>query len=257
MCVITEKQLILPSLYLMNFEEKWYLSTTDLIEKLMKLIKPTWIDLEKLNNRNDTKFTQKVRNLKSHETFLKKGLATNEKKGFKLTKNWKMYLKENTSIIEYLIENDFKWNDIKEWLWNIYASTIEDIKKVETFDENIFIKEGINIIRKNKVYNRSYKLRNYAISKFKNSDWKLYCECCNFAYDLFYWEELSWNYIEIHHKKPIFKYEWDDLSVSIKHALKNLSPLCASCHRMIHRKKTMILSIEELKRFINANGVFK
>jgi len=257
MCVITEKQLILPSLYLMNIIEEWYISTSDLKENLILLIKPTGTDLEILKWRNDNKFSQKVRNLKSHETFLRNNLATNEEWWFKITENWKKYLSENIDILEYLIENDFNWWDIKEWLWEIYSWTVEKSKKVETFDENIFINEWINKIRKNKVYIRSSKLRKYAIDKFKKEDWKLYCEACNFSYDLFYWNELAWNYIEIHHKKPIFQYEWDDLDKKISEAIKNLSPLCASCHRMTHRKKSEILDIDKLKENINNNWIYE
>jgi predicted HNH restriction endonuclease len=258
MCVITEKQLILPSLYLMNLEKEWKISTSDLKEKLFSLIKPTWKDLDILGGwRKDTKFSQKVRNLKSHPThFTNKNLATNEEWWFKITENWKKYLSENIDILEYLIENDFNWWDIKEWLWEIYSWTIEKSKKVETFDENFFINEWINIIRKNKVYLRSSKLRNYAINHFKKKDWKLYCEACNFSYDLFYWKELAWNYIEIHHKKPIFQYEWDDLDKNILEALSNLSPLCASCHRMTHIKKIKILDIEKLKVCIKDNWIY-
>ena len=46
------------------------ISTTDLIVALTKIMKPTGEDLEILKDRNDTKFSQKVRNLKSHDTMI-------------------------------------------------------------------------------------------------------------------------------------------------------------------------------------------
>lgn len=254
---IVEKDLFLPSLYLMNLKEDWYIKTSELKETLPIMMKPSWEDLEPSNSRiNETKFIQIIGNLKSHKTFLRNNMATHEEGWFKITENWEKYLSENKDILEYLIQNDFNWNDIKEWLWNIYSWTVEKYKKVETFDENIFINEWINKIRKNKIYIRSSKLRQYAIDKFKKEDWKLYCEACNFSYDLFYWEELSWNYIEIHHKKPIFQYKWDDLDKKITEALNNLSPLCASCHRMIHRKKNKILEVSDLISNITNNWIF-
>lgn len=256
MTLISEKDLFLPSLYLMNLKEDWFIKTSELKNILPEIMKPSWKDLELSKSRpNETNFIQKIWNLKSHKTFLRDNTATHEELWFKITENWKKYLSENIDILEYLVQNDFNWNDIKEWLWEIYSWTVEKDKKVETFDENIFINEWVNKIRKNKVYVRSSKLREFAVDKFKKEDWKLYCEACNFSYDLFYWEKLAWNYIEIHHKKPIFQYEWDDLDKKISEALKNLSPLCASCHRMTHRKKSAILKISDLMNCIRKNWI--
>ena len=42
--------------------------TSELIEEARKIMKPSGEDLEILNNRNDDKFSQKVRNIKSHDT---------------------------------------------------------------------------------------------------------------------------------------------------------------------------------------------
>ncbi len=42
--------------------------TTDLISAVRSIMKPSGEDLEILDNRNDDKFSQKVRNIKSHDT---------------------------------------------------------------------------------------------------------------------------------------------------------------------------------------------
>lgn len=34
---------------------------------------------------------------------------------------------------------------------------------------------------------------------------------------------------------------------------KDLVPVCANCHRMLHRKRDKVLSIEELKEIVKAN----
>ena len=39
----------------------------------------------------------------------------------------------------------------------------------------------------------------------------------------------------------------------VEEAVKNMKPLCANCHRMIHRQKNP-LSIEELKRIVGKNN---
>ena len=42
--------------------------TSSLIDKVRSIMNPTGEDLEILNNRNDDKFSQKVRNIKSHKS---------------------------------------------------------------------------------------------------------------------------------------------------------------------------------------------
>lgn len=42
--------------------------TSELIDKARSIMKPSGEDLEILDNRNDDKFSQKVRNIKSHDT---------------------------------------------------------------------------------------------------------------------------------------------------------------------------------------------
>lgn len=42
--------------------------TSGLIDEARRILKPSGEDLEILDNRNDDKFSQKVRNIKSHDT---------------------------------------------------------------------------------------------------------------------------------------------------------------------------------------------
>ena len=72
---ITESELVLPSLYLMAQNPQGNIRTSELISLLTQLLKPKGIDAMILNNRNDTYFSQKVRNLKSHDTLTKYGYA--------------------------------------------------------------------------------------------------------------------------------------------------------------------------------------
>ncbi len=46
------------------------ITTTELISEARKIMKPSGDDLEILDNRNDDKFSQKVRNIKSHNTII-------------------------------------------------------------------------------------------------------------------------------------------------------------------------------------------
>lgn len=60
--------------------------TSELIEEARKIMKPSGEDLEILDNRCDDKFSQKVRNIKSHNTLAGKVYTEGER-------NRKWYLK--------------------------------------------------------------------------------------------------------------------------------------------------------------------
>ena len=72
---ITESELVLPSLYLMSLSPTGTISTTESIRLLTQIMKPQGLDAQILSNRSDTYFSQKVRNLKSHNTLTKYGYA--------------------------------------------------------------------------------------------------------------------------------------------------------------------------------------
>ena len=76
MARITEEQLILPALYLMDISPSKSITTTAMKEALVDIFKPTGDDNAIISGRNDTFFTQKVRNLKSHDTLEDLGYAT-------------------------------------------------------------------------------------------------------------------------------------------------------------------------------------
>jgi hypothetical protein len=82
---IAEPELIVPTLMLLYESPNGEMKTTDLISSLMHYFLPGGEDTEILDNRNDTKFSQKVRNLKSHKTLEKADLAEHTADGFRIT----------------------------------------------------------------------------------------------------------------------------------------------------------------------------
>ena len=70
------------------------ISTSNLIIHLRELMKPDGDDLEILNNRNDDKFSQKVRNLKSHKTLENKGYVKFYNDKFFITEKGIKFLNE-------------------------------------------------------------------------------------------------------------------------------------------------------------------
>ena len=84
---VQERQLVVPTLVLLDQAPNGRLTTTTLIRQLRALLKPTGRDLEIIANRTDDYFSQKVRNLKSHDTLQKQGYAEYEaaSRGWRIT----------------------------------------------------------------------------------------------------------------------------------------------------------------------------
>ncbi len=251
---ITEEQLILPALYLMDISPSKSITTTAMKEALIDIFKPSGEDNEIISGRNDTFFTQKVRNLKSHDTLENLGYAVYHPKidgepsgRFEITTAGKQYLNENMDIVDYLLNNTFSSEDLKEAFETVYNNREED-KKIEIFDENTTVVEGTQAIVKTKVYKRSSKLREKAI-QFYTVDDRIKCQACCFDFEEFY-GEYGKNFIEIHHQKPVFQFDGDDLERTIEEALENVIPVCSNCHRMIHRRRDNPLTLDELKDYV-------
>lgn len=88
-----------------------------------------------------------------------------------------------------------------------------------------------------KRYERDSTNRRLAIKKHG-----LNCYACNFNFEEVYGERGK-DFIEVHHIKPLSILE-EAVEINPEN---DLAPLCANCHRMVHRRKDDVLSIEELK----------
>jgi 5-methylcytosine-specific restriction protein A len=75
----------------------------------------------------------------------------------------------------------------------------------------------------------------------------LECIVCGFNFSRYYGDRGQ-GFIEIHHVKPISTFDQEtDVNPNT-----DLVPVCANCHRMIHRKKDNVLSVEEMKQITNS-----
>lgn len=226
-------------------------TTSQLINHLIDVLKPSGHDMEILAGRRDTYFSQKVRNLKSHDTFKRKKLAEYQSLGkqglWKITQNGLDYLQG----IE-LIVDDSQPEDIVTSLSNqgFTSKTIE--KEAEKDYAGLIIEEGSLDKRTTTQRNRSSKLREVAIHEFKKQhNGQLYCVVCGFNFSEVY-GELGKDFIEIHHAEPMHLMEIEGEKSTLAEALKKVFTVCPNCHRMIHRAKTM-LSIDELKNLLAGN----
>lgn len=253
---ITEEQLILPSLYLMENSENKTISITNLKNNLIAIFKPTGEDAKQLKGRKDNIFTQQVRNLKSHNTFENLGLAIYRQReegqrsgSFKITNHGKKYLSENITIVDYLLNNNLESQELKEAFGKAHLNRNKP-QEIEIFDENLLIHEGTKEIVNTQKYKRSKLLRDKAIEHFTDENGRIKCKVCNFDFEEVYGEHGR-GYIEIHHQKPVFQFDGDDVKKTISEALKNLIPVCANCHRMIHRSREKPLSFNEMRGILN------
>jgi hypothetical protein len=82
---IPEGDLVFPALDCLYDSPTGRVSTTKLRQYLTDTLSPKGEDTDILVGRNDMKFDQKVRNLKSHHTLEKTGYATANRGGFEIT----------------------------------------------------------------------------------------------------------------------------------------------------------------------------
>lgn len=64
---ITESELYVPMLQILDKAPGGFMTTSAIVVELENLFQPKGIDAEILNNRSDTHFSQKVRNIISHK----------------------------------------------------------------------------------------------------------------------------------------------------------------------------------------------
>jgi hypothetical protein len=84
---VSEPDLVIPALRAMAARPNGFISTTDLIGELEGLFQPTGKDAEIIPERADTYFSQKVRNLVSHRTLTRGGVARydDSRRGYQIT----------------------------------------------------------------------------------------------------------------------------------------------------------------------------
>lgn len=190
-------------------------------------MRPTGMDAKILAGRTDTYFSQKVRNLKSHDTLTRRGFATNYEDGFRLTPTGVAYIEKYKDAIDYLMTDGFNYDDVKGALDEISGKSI-----VLPLEE--IISEGKTITKCMQTHERSSRLRMIAIENFTHDN-TISCDCCGFNFRSFYGPNYGVDCIEIHHIKPIFLYEGVSFEQTVANALQNLLPVCPNCHRVIHK----------------------
>lgn len=246
---ISERDLILPALFCISRSEERALTTTELQDCLRRLLRPSGEDLEILAGRRDDKFSQKVRNLKSHNTLENLGLCTYRREHWQLTEYGSQYLEANAEFLEYLFRGGFEYIAVRDTLSEVSPETREvPPREPQYFDENAIITEGVRRQSVQSLHSRSSQLRQAAIAHYTREG-DISCQVCDFSFRDFY-GPYGDGYIEIHHVIPVVAYSPAEIEQTIAEALENVVPLCANCHRMIHRDPRQALPVAQLRRMV-------
>ena len=245
---IEEKTLILPALYIICRDGS--VSTSDLIAELTAVFRPTGEDAVILADRSDTKFSQKVRNLKSHRSGNGMAVYTNLSSDgrYTLTPAGERYLSQHLDQITYLFSNRFETAALVEAIDAIETASAGG-RNLYVYSEDETVSEGKATAVETVVRERSGKLRAAAVAHYRDSAGKLSCAVCGFCFEEKY-GDLGKDYIEIHHTEPVYQYSDEGLESFLSDAVKKVLPLCANCHRMIHRNKKRPLTVDELKALL-------
>ena len=99
--------------------------------------------------------------------------------------------------------------------------------------------EGTPVWRTHRTYERNSRNRAKAIILHGNT-----CLGCGFSFDSAYTAGHARGYIEVHHVHPLSE------GPRVINPYEDLIPLCANCHRMVHRSGSGWLNLEELRDLI-------
>jgi len=116
---------------------------------------------------------------------------------------------------------------------------VDDVTHGDIEEKVVPDSEGRKRLVQHVSYERSQKNRREAIRLHGTT-----CTVCGSDFDHTYGEDYADGYIQIHHIKPLSKYEGD------VNPATDLMPLCANCHAMAHRRRATVTPIEDLKALI-------
>ena len=225
------------------------------MRELRHLLHPTGEDLEILVGRNDDKFSQKVRNLKSHNTLIKMGVAREESVTGRSTRS---------TVFAITDEGKRLYEDQKDNLALLFSFQLEKTKEILSgmatgrrpivlTDETVISEGGVVEIANRHARQRSKALRDAAVEYYTRNG-RIECHACLLEFSRHY-EAIGKNYIEIHHLNPICEYE-GEVKIDLDDSIKEVRPLCANCHRVVHLHKP-ILTIKAVQDALGETKVLK
>jgi hypothetical protein len=237
MPVYSEPDLIVPALEIIR-EHHDGIPTADLHIALRRALRPSGEDLVPLEGRNDDKFSQKVRNLKSHNTLVHRGFATFDNGKYYITSSGTLLVDNGKGVMSSFARQGFREDQRK-------AALNLDLA-------NYVVEEGEQSTVSVKVARRSKILRNYALRHYTDNSGSIQCRGCDFRAEDIYGADFQ-GLIELHHIRPLQLDFGEGRKLALSKAILGVVPLCPTCHRVVHRKKASLLSVEQLRAIVAAN----
>lgn len=136
--------------------------------------------------------------------------------------------------------------DLPQELRRIANSETSLSASIEHDVSDLEFAEGNPVLRSHFKRERSAELTRLAKEQW-GRDSMLRCHACGFDFGATY-GSLGASYVEAHHEWPLSKYEPHETT-----RVEDLVPVCANCHRMIHRANP-ILSVAQLRELLVARG---
>jgi hypothetical protein len=140
----------------------------------------------------------------------------------------------------YLPNNEFV--NVSAYTKELYDTSSKDIEGMEA-EEDYQALEGGSQPRLVNHYERNAVLRSKAIAIHGTK-----CKACEFDFKATYGKHGE-DYIEVHHLKLLSKL----VVPTMIDPKTDMTVLCSNCHRMVHRNKNNVLSVDELIRLIKRN----
>jgi hypothetical protein len=229
-----EEDLLVPALVLLR-EHPEGLTMTQLIAELTRVMRPTGADRLPTGGRADSRFSQEVRNLRSHKTLERGGRVTRPvpRGKYQITAAGLAFLDDVEPLDSGLRAQGTERGALKREYERDYADVV--------------VEEGVLTTRKSVHRTRSRLLRRAAIRAFRlRNGGRLFCGACGFDFEAEY-GVLGRDYIEMHHTTPLHTTDASRTRVAGALADGRLVPLCANCHRMAHKKRSGVYSVAQLQ----------
>lgn len=229
-----EEDLLIPALALLR-EHPDGLTMTQLIAGLARVMRPTGADLVATGTRRDSRFSQEVRNLRSHKTLERGGRVTRPlpRGKYQITAAGLAFLGDVEPLDAGLRAQGTARGAFKREYDRDYADVV--------------VEEGVLTTKKSKHRTRSRLLRRAAIGEFKRQNGgRLFCVVCGFDFEAEY-GALGRDYIEMHHTTPLHTGDASKARVAAALTDGRLVPVCANCHRMAHKRRLGVYTVAQLQ----------
>lgn len=165
---------------------------------------------------------------------------------------YKVSQKQAKILMELVCRENPTNEIIKDWLGSVSKKTSSAKKIISHIEQDTILNDAVDGAPKQSFrteFERDSRLRRACINHYaKLMGERIRCFACQFDFEANY-GKIGVGYIHIHHEIPL------------SHARKShrpdpvreMKPLCANCHSIIHRDPKKPLSVEELINLVHAN----